>query len=74
VRQLNDPDLVAREYASRDDRRRLDSTGEVLWQSRDELEAYLEAYGEIAGPLDAPEGPYPFRASRRNCVFVASKS
>jgi hypothetical protein len=33
---------------------------------------FLDAHRELAGrPLVAPDGPYPFRASRRNCVFIA---
>jgi len=50
---------------------RRDTGGEVLWESRQALAAYLDAYSEMVGPLTAPDGPYPFRASRRNCVFVA---
>jgi SAM-dependent methyltransferase len=53
---------------------RRDTGGEVLWETRDALTAYLDAYTEMLGPLEAPEGPYPFRASRRNCVFVADKA
>jgi len=52
---------------------RTDTGGEVLWDSRDALASYLDAYSEMTGPLEAPSGPYPFRASRRNCVFVASE-
>jgi SAM-dependent methyltransferase len=48
--------------------------GEVLWESRDALTACPDAYTEMLGPLAAPTGPYPFRASRRNCVFVADKA
>ena len=46
---------------------------EVLWESRARVQAYLDAYREMYGPLMAPTGPYPFRATRRNVVFVATK-
>jgi SAM-dependent methyltransferase len=49
-----------------------EANGEVLWESRGRLQAYLDAYREIYGPLTAPAGPYPFRACRRNVVFVAA--
>lgn len=50
---------------------RRDTDGDVLWESRDALASYLDAYSELVGQLTAPSGPYPFYASRRNCVFVA---
>jgi SAM-dependent methyltransferase len=50
---------------------RRDTDGAVLWEDADALAVYLDAYREITGPLTPPRGPYPFRASRRNCVFVA---
>jgi SAM-dependent methyltransferase len=53
---------------------RRDTGGEVLWENRGALQAYLDAYSELLGQLDAPTEPYPFRASRRNCVFVARKT
>jgi SAM-dependent methyltransferase len=46
---------------------------EVLWESRERVQMYLDAYDEFYGPLTAPEGPYPFTATRRSVVFVASK-
>jgi SAM-dependent methyltransferase len=52
---------------------RRDTGGEVLWENREALTTYLDAYVELFGQLDAPAGPYPFRASRRNCVFVADR-
>lgn len=48
--------------------------GEVLWESRGALQAYLDAYVEFMGPLEAPPEPYPFRATRRNCVLVADRA
>lgn len=50
---------------------RRDTDGDVVWLTRADLQAYLEAYRELAGPMMAPEGPYPFFATRRNCVWVA---
>jgi SAM-dependent methyltransferase len=46
---------------------------EVLWRSRERVQTYLDAYRTMYGPLAAPTGPYPFRATRRNVVFVAVK-
>ncbi len=45
--------------------------GSVVWLARDDLQAYLDAYVELVGPLIAPESPYPFIARREKCVFVA---
>ena len=45
--------------------------GSVLWLARDDLQRYLDAYVEMLGPLLAPDGPYPFVATRAKCVFVA---
>ena len=53
---------------------RRDTGGDVLWESREALQEYLDAYLELAGPLTAPLAPYPFCARRRNCVFVADKT
>lgn len=53
---------------------RRDTTGEVSWETRETLQTYLDGYRELLGPLEAPAGPYPFRATRRNCVFVAVKA
>ena len=53
---------------------RRDTSGEVLWETREALQAYLDAYSELTGDLRAPPAPYPFRATRRNCVLVAEKA
>lgn len=53
---------------------RRDTGGEVLWENREALNAYLDAFIEMVGPVQPPAGPYPFHASRRNCVFVAQKA
>jgi SAM-dependent methyltransferase len=45
--------------------------GEVLWETPQRLQTYLDAYREMYGALTAPAGPYPFRATRRNVVLVA---
>jgi SAM-dependent methyltransferase len=47
--------------------------GEVLWETRERVQAYLDAYQEMYGSLTAPAGPYPFRATRRNVVLVADR-
>jgi hypothetical protein len=47
--------------------------GEVLWETRDRLQTYLNAYHAMYGSLYAPDGPYPFRATRRNVVLVADR-
>jgi SAM-dependent methyltransferase len=53
---------------------RRDTGGEVLWEDRGALQAYLDAFVELAGELRAPAGPYPFRDTRANCVLVAEKA
>jgi SAM-dependent methyltransferase len=50
---------------------RRDTDGTVEWPTREALQTYLDAYAELAGALVAPADAYPFRASRRNCIFVA---
>jgi SAM-dependent methyltransferase len=52
---------------------RLFRGGAVVWLTRDDLQAYLDAYLEMIGPLEAPPGPYPFVATRSKCVFVADR-
>jgi SAM-dependent methyltransferase len=47
--------------------------GEVLWETRERLQTYLDAYQEMYGSLTAPGGPYPLRATRRNAVLVADR-
>jgi SAM-dependent methyltransferase len=50
-----------------------EARGEVLWETRERLQTYLNAYLEMYGALTAPAGPYPFRATRRNVVLVADR-
>jgi SAM-dependent methyltransferase len=45
--------------------------GSVLWLTQLDLQRYLDAYIELYGQLHAPDGPYPFTATRAKCVFVA---
>ena len=81
--QMNDAGLVSREYA--DDfsiplARHFASvecrnTGAyTLWETRATLQAYLDAFVEMIGAVDAPEEPYPFRVTRRNRVYAADKT
>lgn len=53
---------------------RLFRGGSVVWLSRDDLQSYLDAYLELLGALEAPDGPYPFVATRAKCVFVAERT
>jgi ubiquinone/menaquinone biosynthesis C-methylase UbiE len=48
-----------------------DSGGSVLWLTQRDLQTYLDAYVGLYGPMLAPDGPYPFTATRAKCVFVA---
>jgi SAM-dependent methyltransferase len=48
--------------------------GAVLWETAADLQSYLDAFVELAGELRAPEGPYPFVATRRKCVLVADRA
>ena len=50
---------------------RLIRGGTVMWLDAADLQAYLDAYRELLGVLHAPEGPYPFVATRAKCIFVA---
>ncbi len=61
---------LARWFASVE---RREAGGEVSWETRADLQAYLDAYRQLLGPLQAPASPYPFRATRRTCVYVATK-
>jgi SAM-dependent methyltransferase len=45
----------------------------AMWETREAAQTFLDAFTEMVGPLTAPEGPYPIRASRHNCVLVADK-
>jgi SAM-dependent methyltransferase len=67
---VNGPEELRRSFRSVVTRR---ADTQVLWESRERLQAYLDAYQEMYGSLTAPSGPYPFRARRRNVVLVATK-
>lgn len=65
------PDLLRKQFNSVE---RRGTVTEAMWETRDALQAYLDAFVEMVGrQLGAPMGPYPFRATRRNCVLVADK-
>ena len=44
---------------------------QAMWETREAAQTFLDAFAELAGPLTAPEGRYPLKATRRNCVLVA---
>lgn len=60
--------LLQRHFASVS---RLVRGGSVLWLTQRDLQRYLDAFVELYGPMLAPDGPYPFTATRAKCVFVA---
>jgi SAM-dependent methyltransferase len=66
----NGPAELGRSFARVEVR---EATSEVLWERRDRLQAYLDAYRELRGPLTAPNVAYPFAATRRNVVLVADR-
>jgi SAM-dependent methyltransferase len=51
-----------------------DTEAYTLWESREDLQAFLDAFIEMMGPMAAPDGPYPFRVTRRNRVYIAEKA
>jgi len=63
---------ILRRHFARVERR--EAGGEALWETREALQAFLDAFEELIGPRDAPAGPYPVKAVRRNCVLVADKN
>lgn len=63
-------ELLGRHF-SRIERR--DAVTEAMWDTRDGAQAFLDTFVEMSGTLTAPEGPYPLKATCRNCVFVADK-
>jgi SAM-dependent methyltransferase len=66
----NGPDELTASFASAG---AIPAHGEALWDARQSLQTYLDAYREFYGSLTAPERPYPFTATRRNVVLVAEK-
>lgn len=63
--------VLARQFARVEER---DTDAHTLWQTRDDLQAFLDASVELLGPLEAPTKPYPFIVTRRNRVYVAEKA
>lgn len=61
---------LARAFASVE---RRDTEAYTLWEAQDDLQQYLDAYVEMMGPMAAPDGPYPFKVTRLNRVYVAQK-
>jgi SAM-dependent methyltransferase len=51
-----------------------DTEALTLWETREDLQAFLDAFVELHGPLEAPAEPYPFKVTRRNRVYVAEKT
>jgi SAM-dependent methyltransferase len=51
-----------------------DTEAQTLWERRADLQEYLDAFRELMGPMTAPEGPYPFKVTRRNRVYVGEKT
>lgn len=51
-----------------------DTEAYTLWETSADLQAFLDAFVEMLGPLEAPAGPYPFKVTRRNRVYVAEKA
>lgn len=67
----DDYDEVLRRHFAHVDHR--DTVAFTLWQGREELQAFLDAFLEMIGPMSAPDGPYPFQVTRRNRVYVAER-
>jgi SAM-dependent methyltransferase len=62
------PEILRRHFHRID---RHDAVTEAMWETRADAQRFLDAFAEMIGPLTAPAGPYPFKATRRNCVLVA---
>ena len=61
---------LARHFAQVEQRH---AAGASLWQTREQLQAFLDSYVEVVGQLQAADGPYPFVTTRHKCVLVADK-
>jgi SAM-dependent methyltransferase len=64
-------DVLGRHFARVEHR---DTEAYTLWETRSDLQAFLDAFVELLGPLEAPPEPYPLRVTRRNRVYVAEKA
>jgi SAM-dependent methyltransferase len=62
------PEVLRRHFARVE---RHEAVTEAMWETREAAQRFLDAFVELIGPLTAPAGPYPFKATRRNCVLVA---
>jgi SAM-dependent methyltransferase len=62
------PELLRRHFRRVE---RHEAVNEAMWETRDAAQRFLDAFAEMIGPLTAPIGPYPLKATRRNCVLVA---
>jgi SAM-dependent methyltransferase len=69
--RVDDYDDVLARHFSHVERR--ETTQYTLWETRKDLQSFLDSFVEIVGELEAPPGPYPFKATRRNRVYVAEK-
>jgi len=70
--RADDYDDVLRAHFSRVESRSVE--GETLWERREDLQAFLDAFEELIEPVEAPDVEYPFRVTRRNRVYVAEKA
>jgi len=61
-------ELLGRHLATVD---RRDVEAHMLWETATDLQEYLDTFTEMLGPLTAPDGPYPFKTTRRHSVYVA---
>ena len=61
-------EALTRHFAQVEER---DTEAYTLWESRDDLQAFLDASAELFGALEAPPGSYPFTVTRRNRIYVA---
>lgn len=64
-------DVLARHFARVECR---DTEAHTLWESWADLQDFLDAFVEMWGPMEAPTGPYPFKVTRLNRVYVAEKA
>jgi SAM-dependent methyltransferase len=69
--RVDDYDDVLGRHFARVERR--ENEQHTLWETRDDLQAFLDSFVELIGPLEAPPGPYPFKGTRRNRLYVAEK-
>lgn len=61
-------DVLSRHFARVEQRHTVAYT---LWETREDVQRYLDAFVEMMGSMTAPDGPYPLKVTRLNCVYVA---